>query len=118
VKYFIICLIFLLNVPGILIGLFCGVCLYLISKVTKDTMLNKYAFNVLITFDQAVNTICGGDVDETISSRMGKWAKNGKNRHGIRKPLFIFANWIVEKFEKNHFASASEDDEGKNKLLD
>jgi hypothetical protein len=33
----------------------------------------KYIKNLLIALDQLVNTICGGDPDETISSRAAKW---------------------------------------------
>ena len=33
----------------------------------------KYAKNVLIAVDQLANTLAGGDPDETISSRCGKW---------------------------------------------
>lgn len=80
--------------------------------------MKKYFWNVLIATDQFVNTICGGDPDETISSRMGKWARNGENNSGIKKPLYIVANFIVELFEKDHFKKSVEEDEGKNETLD
>lgn len=37
--------------------------------------IKKYAYNVLISIDQLVNTLAGGDPDETISSRVGKHYK-------------------------------------------
>jgi len=80
--------------------------------------LKKYCWNLLISFDQFVNTICGGDPDETISSRMGKWAREGKNDSGVKKPLFKIANFIVEIFEKDHFVKSIENDEGNNETID
>lgn len=74
--------------------------------------------NNLIALDQAINTLFGGDPDETISSRMGKWARNGENNHGLKKPLYKIANFIVELFEKDHFKKSIEDDEGKNEVID
>ena len=38
----------------------------------QKTKLGRYVWNNLIAFDQFVNTILGGDPDETISSRIGK----------------------------------------------
>ena len=84
---------------------------------TKEK-ISRYCWNLLIAVDQFVNTICGGDPDETISSRMGKWARNGENNRGLRKPLYLIANFIVERFEKNHFAKSIEEDEGKNETVD
>ena len=80
--------------------------------------VKRYIWNLLIAFDQEVNTIFGGDPDETISSRMGKWARNGKNNHGWRKPLYKIAHFIVELFEKDHFKKSVEEDEGSNKVVD
>jgi len=74
--------------------------------------LKKYFWNILISIDQFVNTVFGGSPDETISSRLGKWAKNGKNKQGIRKYIYKVVNFIVEIFEKNHFKKSIEEDEG------
>lgn len=74
--------------------------------------IKKYIFNILISFDQFVNTLAGGYPDETISSRMGKWARNGENDHGLKKPIYKIANFIVELFEKDHFKKSIEEDEG------
>lgn len=79
--------------------------------------MTRYGFNLLITYDQTINTIFGGDVDETISSRMGKWARDGKNDHGLKKPLYKIAHFVVELFEKDHFKKSIEEDEGDNEIL-
>lgn len=39
--------------------------------------MKRYIWNLLISIDQLVNTITGGDPDETISSRCGKKARQG-----------------------------------------
>lgn len=78
--------------------------------------MTRYLWNVLIGFDQFVNVIFGGDPDETISSRLGKWARVGKNKRGNKKFLFKVANSVVELFEKDHFAKSVEEDEGKNEV--
>ena len=80
--------------------------------------IKRYVWNLLIAFDQGVNTVCGGDPDETISSRMGKWSRKGENNHGWRKPLYKFANFIVELFQKDHFKQSIEEDEGQNEIVD
>lgn len=76
-----------------------------------------YFWNILIAIDQLANTLFGGDPDETISSRLGKWARSGKNKRGNKKVLFKIANFVVEFFEKDHFAKSIEEDEGKNEVL-
>ena len=81
-------------------------------------IIKKYFWNLLLAFDQFINTIFGGDPDETISSRMGKWARNGENNKGFRKPLYKFVNFIVELFEKDHFKQSIEEDEGKDEVID
>lgn len=77
----------------------------------------KYIWNILIAIDQFVNTLFGGDPDETISSRMGKWSRNETNNKGLQKPIYFIANFIVEFFEKDHFAKSIEEDEGKDEIL-
>lgn len=79
--------------------------------------MKKYIWNILISFDQFVNTLFGGDMDETISSRLGKWARANKHTKGIKAPIYFVANFVVELFERNHFAKSIEDDEGKDEVL-
>lgn len=80
--------------------------------------LSRYFWNILVSIDQFVNTLCGGDPDETISSRLGKWALNGENHTGIRKVIYWVVNRIVELFERNHFQKSIEADEGNKKVID
>ena len=59
-------------------------------------------------------TICGGDPDETISSRLGKIkVANGGKIPLWRQPA-CFIDWGLEKIDPNHSIDAIEEDEGKN----
>jgi len=81
-------------------------------------MICKYCWNILIAIDQLINTFFGGDPDETLSSRMGKWARTGKNSRGIRKKVYKIANYTVEQFEKDHFEKSVEEDEGNRRIIE
>jgi hypothetical protein len=68
--------------------------------------MKGYIWNVLVSLDQLVNTLLLGDPDETISSRMGKYAARGRG-------------WIpcqlcklLDFFDKNHCSKNIEKDEG------
>lgn len=78
--------------------LFCG-------KAAK-----RYYLNLLIADDQGVNTICGGDPDETISSRIGK-RKDGPSRFFARVVDTLFF-WQPE-----HTRKSIEPDEGGNAVF-
>lgn len=80
--------------------------------------MKKYSYNLLLSLDQFINALLGGDPDETISSRLGKWAKAGKNSSGLKKPIYDIANFIVEMFEKDHFNKSIEEDEGKDQSME
>ena len=67
-------------------------------------MLRKYIWNILVSIDQFINTLLGGDPDETISSRCAK----NRNRWPW-KPLAWFLEWL----SPGHLERAEEDDEGK-----
>lgn len=71
--------------------------------------LKKYCWNLLISIDQLVNTIFGGDPDETISSRLGK----DRKKNCVTK----FLSWFLDRFEGSHVEKSIEDDEGKDKSL-
>lgn len=79
--------------------------------------MKRYIWNLLVAIDQLANTACGGDPDETISSRVGKWAKDSSYNSGAKKPAYKLVRWVTELFEKDHLAKAIEEDEGKNELL-
>lgn len=77
-----------------------------------------YFWNILISIDQFFNTVFGGDPDETISSRLGKWSRDGRHKNDTgRKIIWKITNWVVEKFEKDHFKKSIEEDEGDNSTL-
>ena len=90
----------------------------LFRAATIMSLISRYFWNILVSVDQLVNTLCGGDPDETISSRLGKWALAGKNHTGIRKVVYQIVNAIVELFERNHFQKSIETDEGSKKVID
>jgi len=68
--------------------------------------VKKYIWNLLIAIDQLVNTILGGDPDETMSSRMGK--------HLVKKDSFLckIICKLLNLIDKNHCVDAIEKDEG------
>lgn len=75
------------------------------------TKIKRYLWNILIWLDQGLNTLTGGDPDETVSSRVGKYIRDGRNCV-LCKALCWFLNLI----DKNHCAKNIEEDEGKNAL--
>lgn len=74
--------------------------------------IKKWFWNILISLDQFVNSITGGDPDETISSRAGKAMDRPK------PPLWAkIVTWITEPIDKNHVHEAEESDEGKDAVI-
>lgn len=69
----------------------------------------KYLWNLLISIDQFVNTLFGGDPDETISSRLGK----RRNANWFTRMFCAF----LDMFEWNHVEKSIEEDEGKDEVL-
>lgn len=72
--------------------------------------MKKYFRNILVALDQFLNTLCCGDPDETISSRIGK------RRDSAEK----FWAPVVDKlffWQKDHTSSSIESDEGENSIL-
>jgi hypothetical protein len=68
-------------------------------------MVKRYIWNLLISIDQLANSILGGDPDETISSRMGKRARQG-DKFGIMLCR------LLDIFDKGHCKKSIEKDEG------
>lgn len=101
-------LILLLEVPRFLAVLLLGWPLCLMGPRYK-----KYYLNQLVASDQSVNTLCGGDVDETISSRLGKTRDTSK--------LAAFFARIVDSLffwdKPSHTKKFIEFDEGKDSVL-
>lgn len=74
-------------------------------------VLGKYLLNILIAVDQLANTILGGDPDETISSRLGKWKRC--KTPGWRRKTSRFICWCLHPLDRNHCLKSIEEDEGK-----
>ena len=73
-------------------------------------MIKRYIWNILIAIDQLLNTILLGDPDETLSSRMGKRAKNGDK---LGKIVCKF----LDLFDKGHCEKSIENDRGSKGLM-
>lgn len=69
----------------------------------------RYFLNILIGFDQTGNAILGGNPDETISSRVGKAAMQGKRRAIVIEALINLLFSLVG--QRNHCALSIEWDE-------
>ena len=73
-------------------------------------MVRRYIKNVLVGFDQFINTLLGGDPDETISSRLGKRARQGDRMSCLMCKLL---HWL----DRDHCEKAIEQDEGKRAII-
>ena len=96
-------------------------CIILIVQF-KFNDLNEYFYQLAISTDQVGNTSCKylfdallinkhsvdkfGNVDETISSVLGK-----NQRTDTLKPLGVLLVWILDKLEKDHSIKSIEEDE-------
>lgn len=80
--------------------------------------MKKYFWNILIAIDQLANTILGGDPDETISSRLGKWSHRYKHSKDIRKYIAKYLGYILNKIDTNHIEKSIEPDEGDDSVID
>lgn len=70
--------------------------------------MRQYLRNLFISLDQLINTLLGGDPDETLSSRA---AKSPDLPHW--KYLARFLEWI----DPGHMARSVERDEGRDALI-
>lgn len=66
---------------------------------------------LLVAFDQLGNTLCDGDPDETISSRVGKAALAG-SRWALVAECLINAMFLIVTGERDHCRNSIEADEG------
>ena len=66
--------------------------------------MKRYLLNLCLIADQLVNTLAGGDPAETISSRVGKYARANEYPW--------LADFIDALFWKGHCAAAIEEDRG------
>ena len=70
------------------------------NPLKTGSKIGRYFWNIFISIDQFINTLFGGDPDETISSRLGKWERANKNSQGLKKWIYNSTNTIVELIEK------------------
>jgi len=84
-------------------------------KLLKLT--GRYIMNILISLDQLGNTLLLGDVDETISSRLGRIKNKWGGYIPWTRPVCRLADWILDKIDKNHSIDAIEN-EGSDGLVD
>ena len=77
--------------------------------------LRRYVWNVLLSIDQLGNTLAGGEPDETISSRTGKW-KLRRLQDSKWPPVWHHPGYWLErgldKLDPGHVLGAIEPDEG------
>lgn len=66
-----------------------------IEQQEQQTAKERYVHRVLVTLDQFVNVVFGGDPDETISSRSARAAERGDW-------LGKFMCWWLDKLQSNH----------------
>jgi hypothetical protein len=76
------------------------------ATAESNTLHEDYVHRVLVALDQDVNVDTGGVPDETISSRMARWA----NTHGPRKHIGRFMCRFLNLFQKDHGAHAEAGD--------
>lgn len=74
--------------------------------LTQRPGLVGYLARLFVALDQLLNTILGGNEDETLSSRLGKDARRG---YVVGCVLCRVLGWI----DKDHCEKAIERDEGK-----
>lgn len=74
--------------------------------LTQRKGIVGYTARIFVALDQLLNTMFGGDEDETMSSRLGKDARRGRF---VGCVLCKMLDWI----DKDHCEKAIERDEGK-----
>ena len=80
----------------------------------KNAIL-KYFWNILIATDQFFNTILGGDPDETMSSRFGKWLRLPHNT--ARWKIAYVICRVLHFLDSGHCDKSIEEDEGGNAAI-
>lgn len=72
---------------------------------TGRNWVSRYLWNILISLDQLLNALLGGDPDETISSRAAK-----RQHVWVWRKVGVFLEWI----DPGHLTDSLELDEGNN----
>lgn len=71
-----------------------------------SSAIRLYLFNVLVAIDQLVNTLAGGDPDETISSRAAKRRASCRFCRALCR--------LLDRVDPGHCNKSIEPDEGRN----
>lgn len=80
---------------------------------------SEWAHNILLAIDQYGNAVLGGDPDETISSRLGKWLTAGRVgvwddiRYGVASVLCA----LLDLFDPDHCINSIDPNVGDRGLL-
>ena len=79
----------------------------------------RYGKNVVLSFDQFWNAVLGGDPDETISSRMGKWLAVHINDSPCQMCRYIAKPvcWVLNLIDPDHCRDAIDPEEGQMDLF-
>ena len=78
----------------------------------------RWLLNNIISLDQLLNSLCFGDPDETISSRIGRIKRKWGGKIPPFRPVTRAVDYVLEKFDRNHSIDAIEEGEGSDGLLD
>lgn len=79
--------------------------LYAAGRLFGQALVQAIAANVLVGIDQLYNAVLGGDVDMTISDRMGRAIAEGRCR--LCGPIC----WMLDRIDPNHCHKYREADE-------
>lgn len=72
-----------------------------------------YVWRILISIDQSVNTLFGGEPDETISSRWGRMIRDARHKKKKAPWYARFGCALLNRLDKDHCAASIEyDDDG------
>lgn len=76
--------------------------------------MKRWGWSVLVAIDQLGNALTGGDADETISSRLGKWKRKRITANAWPPAWYHPARWLdagLDRIDPNHSLDAIECDE-------
>ena len=80
-----------------------------------NNLVFRYFWNILISVDQFFNTVLGGDPDETMSSRFGKWLKLPHTK--VRWKIAYVICRVLHVLDSGHCDKSIEEDEGDNAVI-
>ena len=77
--------------------------------------LRRYLWNILLAFDQLFNAILGGDPDETLSSRFGKWLLLPKKTWRYKIAYLVCR--MLHLLDRHHCEESIDPTEGKDAVI-